>query len=190
MEIDNNINNVLNTIQWSEQVDKLLASWCDNAKCFEYMHQEAYDCNITTSKVITLITAIISTISGAANIGIGSSSVKGFQLSWIFGGLTILSSVVTVIQDKLAFSQNAEAHKRFCNIWGQIRRKIESELIVPYNSRKECTSFINMMKIDIDQVSNDGNTKIPKFIRQKCYEIIFLLKNLIIINNNIKPIVI
>ena len=30
-----------NALEWSKEIDTLLAKWCDNAKCFEWMHSEA-----------------------------------------------------------------------------------------------------------------------------------------------------
>jgi hypothetical protein len=31
-----------NTLIWDANIDMLLAGWCDNAKCFEWMHSEAH----------------------------------------------------------------------------------------------------------------------------------------------------
>ena len=30
------------TFSWSPEIDYLLATWCDKAKCFEWMHTEAF----------------------------------------------------------------------------------------------------------------------------------------------------
>ena len=30
-------------LSWNANIDKLLAKWCDQAKCFEWMHSESYD---------------------------------------------------------------------------------------------------------------------------------------------------
>lgn len=157
-------------IQWSQQIDQMLASWCDNAKCFEYMHNESYDYNSTQSRKMTMFITVLTALTGTMNIGIGNISISGFQLSWVFGGLTVLTSMATMIQDKLGYAQNSEAHKRFCNTWGQIRRRIESELILPYGSRKDCSSFLKLVRSDIDQVSSDGNTRISHIVKQQCFE--------------------
>ena len=41
---------------------------------------------------------------------------------------------------------------------------------IPRASRKDCQTFLKVLKQDINQVSNDGNAKIPEFIRDMCYE--------------------
>jgi hypothetical protein len=29
-------------LQWSPQIDRMLADWCDEAKCFEWMHTASF----------------------------------------------------------------------------------------------------------------------------------------------------
>ena len=51
-----------------------------------------------------------------------------------------------------------------------IRRKIEEELVIPRGSRKDCKSFMKFLRQDINLVSVEGNTKIPKNIRDECFK--------------------
>jgi hypothetical protein len=155
---------------WTPQLDALMASWCDQAKCFEYMHNESYTYNVGCAKQMTLFITILTAVSGTANIAAGGASIGGFSVAWIFGGLTIMTSIATMLQDKFAYAQIAEGHKRFAATWGCLRRKIEAELILPYASRKNCEAFMKLIRADIDQVSADGNSKISKIIRQNCLE--------------------
>ena len=30
------------TLAWSPSIDAMLAAWCDHAKCYEWMHTEAF----------------------------------------------------------------------------------------------------------------------------------------------------
>jgi hypothetical protein len=32
-----------NSIDWTNNIDRLLAEWCDNAKCYKWMHSHARD---------------------------------------------------------------------------------------------------------------------------------------------------
>ena len=185
---------------WGPQLDTLLADWCDQAKCFEFMHNECYSMyNIKTRKFIIIIT-ILTALSGTSNIIAGGYSINGFQASWFFGGLSILVSTTNILQDKLGYQQLSEAHKQYCSAWGTIRRKIESELILPYNSRKDCASFLKMIRGDIDIVSVQGASKIPKEVRELCLKKFSTIKNFdipdicgqlehtkIYINDNVQP---
>jgi len=55
-------------------------------------------------------------------------------------------------------------------MWGVIRRKIEEEVSVPPESRKECGTFLKFLRQDINKVSMDGSAKIPEYIRDQCFE--------------------
>jgi len=125
--------------------------------------------NGKTRKFIILIT-ILSAVSGTSNIIAGSYSIGGFQASWFFGGLSVLVSTTNILQDKLGYQQLSEAHKQYSSTWGTIRRKMESELMLPYANRKDCASFLKIIRGDIDNVSVQGASKIPKDIRNLCLE--------------------
>jgi len=157
-------------LQWSPQIDSLLAKWCDQAKCFEFMHEECYSMYNSKSRNFIITMTILSTISGASNIIAGSYSIYGFQASWIFGGLGVIASLAHILQDKLAYQQLSESNRQYCDIWGSLRRKIEAEIILPYNSRKDCSSFLELIRNDIDSVSKAGSSIIPKKIREECLE--------------------
>ena len=120
-------------LQWNQQIDTLLANWCDQAKCFEYMHNESYSLYNNKSRKFVIAITILSAIAGTSNIIAGNYSINGFQASWFFGGLSIIVSTTNILQDKLAYQQLSESHKQYCASWGTIKRKIESELILPYN---------------------------------------------------------
>ena len=111
---------------------------------------------------------VLSALAGTTNIIAGNQTVSGFQVSWFFGALGILTSLGNVLQDKLAYAQSAQQHKIYSATWGQIRRQMEAELILPYTQRKDASAFLKMIRTAIDQVSNDGAAKIPGKIRDDC----------------------
>ena len=41
---------------------------------------------------------------------------------------------------------------------------------MPYGSRKDCSSFLKLVRSDIDQVSSDGNTRISHVVKKQCFE--------------------
>ena len=160
-----NSDDVEKNVNWSVEIDTMLSTWCDNAKCFEYMHQEGFDYYNHKAKYLSMYIIISSAITGTVNIGIGNT-YHGVNLSLIFGSLAVISSIANVIQDKLGLAQSAEAHKRLSNSWMRVRTRIESELVIPYKSRKDCFSYLRMIKSDINLLINEG-VSIPKHIREK-----------------------
>jgi hypothetical protein len=158
------------TLQWTKEIDILLASWCDNAKCFEWMHGETSIDYLKKSKIFMVIINLLTALSGLSNIIAGNVIINGFQLIWIFGSVSILTSTLNILQDKLAYQPLAESHRKFGSQWSVIISKIEEVVALPPNARRDCKTFLRYIKADINQVTIDGNNLIPKNIRDACYE--------------------
>lgn len=157
------------TVAWTPDIDKLLAGWCDQAKCYEWMHSEAYDTYEKKARAIMLTINIFVAVSGLSNIIAGSTIVNGFQTSWLFGSLTIIISLMNMLQDKLGWQVLANTNRQQENVWGNIVRKLEEELLLPPSSRKDCATFLRTIRADINNASTDSATMIPRHIRVNCY---------------------
>lgn len=158
------------SLSWTKEIDILLASWCDNAKCFEWMHGETSIDYQKRSKIFMIIINILTAVSGLSNIIAGNIIINGFQLIWIFGSVSILTSSLNILQDKLSYSSLSESHRKFASQWAIIISKIEEIVALPPSSRRDCKTFLRYIKADINQVTLDGNNLIPKHIRDACYE--------------------
>jgi hypothetical protein len=163
-EIDNS------QLQWTKEIDLLLATWCDNAKCFEWMHGETSIDYQKRSKIFMIIINILTAVCGLSNIIAGNIVINGFQLIWVFGSVSILTSTLNILQDKLAYSSLSEAHRKFASQWSIIISKIEEIVAIPPTGRRDCKTFLRYIKADINQVTIDGNNLIPKHIRNACFE--------------------
>jgi hypothetical protein len=157
-------------LTWSLSIEKMVARWGDQAKCFEWMHTEAYSQYSKKGKVIMITSNILTAVSGLSNVIAGGTTINGFQLAWAFGSLSILVSISNMLQDKLAYTTKAVDHQQFSVQWGTIRRKIDEELSIPPDSRKDCGTFLKYLRQDINMVSVAGNARIPESIRDACYE--------------------
>ena len=75
-------------LEWSIQLDTLLANWCDQAKCFEWMHNEAYNKYYTRSQHFIITMTIVSALAGTTSINIWLPDLMvfwrscGFIISW------------------------------------------------------------------------------------------------------------
>ena len=164
-------------ISWDVSIETMLANWCDEAKCFEWMHTAAYDSYDSKSKCLTITSNIISAIAGLLNVIAGNQVVNGFQFIWAVGSLSIVISILNMIQEKMAYASLASDFRAHSMTWGIIRRKIEEELAIPIISRKSCGTFLHSIRQDINQVSLAGNSKIPQLIRDQCYTKFKVLAN-------------
>lgn len=158
-------------LQWNASVEVLLAGWCDQAKAYEWMHTEAaarYDRKarrmMVTLNVLVALSGMSNIIAGDVQLGAG-----GFKTAYVFGALTVLTSLTNMMQDKLGWAQSAEHHRRLATLQGAIRRKLEEELSLPPNSRRECATFLRYVRTDINTVAAQTGARIPKDIRDACY---------------------
>ena len=156
-------------LQWDSNIDLLLAGWCDNAKCFEWMHTEAHSIFESRAKHYMIIMNCLTAVAGLSNIITGGAQIGSFQIAWVFGGISVLVSTLNVIQDKLGYQQASALHKKSANEWATIRAKITEVLTIPYAGRKDCKTFMRYIKTDIQQATLEGNSSIPKELRVACY---------------------
>lgn len=157
------------TLSWSPNIDAMLASWCDHAKCYEWMHTEAFSLYDARSKYFMIAINTLTAVSGVSNIIAGGYSVNGFQIAWIFGGISIAASTLNMLQDKLAYQTSSVIHKRVAAEWASIRTQLEEIITIPYSGRKDCKSFLKFVKTGINTAASEGSM-IPKHIRDACYQ--------------------
>jgi len=161
---------VVNTLNWSPNIDQMLATWCDNAKAFEWMHTEAFSLFDKRSRSFMITVNCLTAISGLSNVIAGGYNVNGFQLAWIFGGLSIAVSTLNILQDKLGFMASSHIHMKLASDWSSIKSRIEEVITIPYSGRRDCKTFLKYIRDDIGKATSGGNSIIPEHIRKECYE--------------------
>lgn len=157
-------------LAWNPVIDGLLASWCDNAKCFEWMHTEAFSLFDRRARNFMITINSLTALSGISNMIAGGFSVGAFQVAWIFGGISIVASTLNILQDKLGYQTSGQLHKKLSSEWAIIRSKIEEVITLPYSGRRDCKTFLRYIKADMNQATIEGNALIPRDIRLACYE--------------------
>ena len=155
-------------ISWNKSLDKMLAEWCDQSKCFNWMHTESYSRYSNLATVMSITTNIIISLSGIANLIVGNW-LSVTETPIIFGCISISVGIINMIHDKFNWSILACDFKKSAEKWGMITRKIQEILIFPPQERKDCSTFLKYIKEDINDASLT-NELIPKDIRQKCIE--------------------
>ena len=161
---------VVNTLNWSPTIDQMLATWCDNAKAFEWMHTQAFSLFDKRSRSFMITVNCLTAISGLSNVIAGGYNVNGFQLAWIFGGLSIAVSTLNILQDKLGYMAPSHIHLKLASDWSSIKAKIEEVITIPYSGRRDCKTFLKYIRDDIGKATTGGNSIIPDHIRKECYE--------------------
>jgi hypothetical protein len=154
----------------------MLADWCDEAKCFEWMHSEAYSRYSKRSTVMTIGSNITISLTGIANLVIGSMVSDTMTTSMIFGCVSIGIGVVNMIREQFGWTELANNYKVSAKQWSEISRKMQEQLIIPPTSRKDCGTFLKYIKQDM-AFASEHNSSIPKDIRLKCFEKFNIIPN-------------
>jgi len=156
-------------LRWNRVEEEMLANWCDQSKCFNWMNTEAYSRYSIRSTVMTITTNTIISMSGVANLIIGGGMIPIDQnkISIIFGCVSIGVGIINMIQDKLNWNILANNFKQSAGRWSCITRKIQEVLAIPRSCRGDCGAFLKHIKQDISDAS-DTNSMIPKDIRDMC----------------------
>jgi hypothetical protein len=156
-------------LQWNGTIDKMMADWCDQSKCFNWMHTHAYSRYSKRSTAMNICTNIAISLVGIVNLSLASSQVEPMTTSIVTGSVSVAIGIVKMIQEQFNWTTLANDYKRSAKQWEIITRKIQEQLIIPHNGRKDCGTFLKYIKQDINEAS-DTNVLIPKDIREKCNE--------------------
>jgi hypothetical protein len=154
-------------LQWTPQIDTMLANWCDQAKSFNWMHTHAYSRYSKRSTAMNICTNIAISLVGIVNLALASSQIEPMTTSMVTGSVTVGISIVKMIQEQFNWTSLASDYKHSATKWDRISRKIQEQIVLPYAGRKDCGTFLKYIKQDINEAS-DTNTIIPKDIRNKC----------------------
>ena len=156
-------------LQWSPQIDRMLADWCDEAKCFEWMHSQSYSRYSKRSTAMIIGANITISLSGIANLVLGATIPDTMTTSIIFGCVSIGIGIVNMVKEQFGWTELANNYKVSAKHWTEISRKMQEQLIIPPAARKDCATFLKYLKQDMT-LASEYNTNIPADIRQKCFE--------------------
>ena len=157
------------SLQWTPQIDKMLADWCDESKCFEWMHTESYSRYSKRATAMTITTNITISLTGIANLVLGATIPDTMTTSMIFGCVSIGIGIVNMVKEQFGWSDLANTYKVSAKQWSEITRKMQEQLIIPPAGRKDCGTYLKYIKHDIT-LASEHNSSIPKDIRLKCFQ--------------------
>lgn len=154
---------------WESGIVALLENWTDNVKCYEWMHETAQARFSLVNIIIMSITGVLTTAAGLSNTVVSAMSDKsGFSASWIFGIMSVAQSFFMVFINEIGFKRRADQHGHYANEWRGLKFQLESELKRPVSSRADCSSFVNIIRKRMEQISNESDNMIPMTVRAAC----------------------
>jgi len=153
---------------WGIQEEKLLAKWADRSACYRWLHDEAEKKYSRLNMILTIPVIILSTLTGTANFGLGSTVPSNFQTvaQLGIGGVSLFTGIISTIANYLRYAQRMEAHRGAAISWGKLYRKISVELALARSLREKCMDFVLVCRSEMDRLTEQSPT-IPDDILKK-----------------------
>lgn len=138
---------------WKAEEERILASWCDRAQCYEWMHYKAHLKYKSKNAWFTIPVIIISTVTGTANFA--QDRFGEDYKDWVVmgvGGANIIAGIITTVYQFLKVSELNEAHRVAALSWGKFCRNLRSELSKHPLDRVNHEHFVGMAKEEYDRL--------------------------------------
>jgi hypothetical protein len=184
-------------IDWSEEVENILRTLSEKAQVWRILHIQNH--NIFKRKYYCLIipVTILSSITGAANLALGSiSNGNETVVNLVIGAIGIIISVISTLNNIFSFQKRKDEHYRASKDWYRIQRMIDIELSLQKSKRNNVNTFFHLVLQEIERIHefhpnirDDVIRKFMKKYKNKKLNIdipeILSIKKTLIFNNNI-----
>jgi len=140
--------------QWHAQQEDILKEWSEQAGCYRWMHERAYQVYKKQNMRFSIPVIVISTITGTANFAQNGfpESVKGWA-PLIIGTLNLAAGLITTIAQFLRVSELLEGHRAASIAYSKLSRNIAVELSLPSDERSmPGIDYIKQCRSDIDRL--------------------------------------
>lgn len=139
---------------WHSQQEDILKDWSEQASCYRWMHERAYQVYKKQNMGFSIPVIVISTITGTANFAQGSfpESAKVWA-PLIIGTLNLAAGLITTIAQFLRVSELLEGHRAASIAYSKLSRNIAVELSLPSDERTMTgIEYIKQCRTDIDRL--------------------------------------
>lgn len=141
-------------IEWSREQEELLAVWADKALCYRWLHDLAEKKFTRLNNSIQIPVIILSTLTGATNVGIDSIfplSMKQYANIGI-GVVSIATGIITTVGNFLRYAQNMEGHRVASVHWSKFHRNISVEIALHPDQRQDPVEFLTVCRAELDRL--------------------------------------
>lgn len=146
-------NSTQNTIEWSQQHEKILIDWADKATCYKWLHEKSTREYESKNRWYTIPVIIMSTLTGTANFAQNNIPAEYLTAATMgIGAVNLLAGILTTIQQFLKISELNESHRVSSISWGKFHRNIKIELAKSPAERTPVAQLIKACKEEFDRL--------------------------------------
>jgi hypothetical protein len=157
--------------KWTRDQEELLAKWADKGLCYRWLHDLSERKYNDLNNKIQIPVIILSTLTGAVNVGINSIFPPNLVTygSFGLGAISISTGILTTIGNFLRFAQNMEGHRVASLQWSKFHRNISAELAIHPDQRQDSVEFFTIKRAELDRLVESA-PQIPSDIIRKFEE--------------------
>jgi hypothetical protein len=138
---------------WSDEIEEILRTLSEKAQIWRLLHMKNHD--IFKRKYYWLIipVTILSSITGAANLALGSvASGNETVINLVIGALGIVISVISTLNNIFSFQRRKDEHFRAAKDWYRVQRMIDIELSLQKLKRNNVSIFFHLVLQEIERI--------------------------------------
>jgi hypothetical protein len=157
--------------KWTRDQEELLAKWADKALCYRWLHDLSERKFNDLNNRVQIPVIVLSTLTGAVNVGINSIFPPNLAVygSFGLGAISISTGILTTIGNFLRFAQNMEGHRVASLQWSKFHRNISAELAIHPDQRVDSVEFFTIKRAELDRLVESA-PQIPSDIISKFEE--------------------
>jgi hypothetical protein len=138
---------------WSDEIEEILRTLSEKAQIWRLLHMRNHD--IFKRKYYWLIipVTILSSITGAANLALGSvANGNETVINLVIGALGIIISVISTLNNIFSFQRRKDEHFRAAKDWYRVQRMIDIELSLQKSKRNNVSVFFHLVLQEIERI--------------------------------------
>jgi hypothetical protein len=140
-------------IEWHGAIENLLCEEAEKCAGLAWLHGKSEIYFSKQHNYLQIPVIILSTVVGAVSVGSASLFAGATEIaSVVLGGVSILVSILGLLNTHYAFSKRAEGHKIGCVQYAQIYRMILIEMALPRPQRMPPKQVLRYIKDDLKRL--------------------------------------
>jgi len=142
---------------WNSAHETLLASIGDKANCMRWMHTQSQLYYDRWNFWLTIPSVAFTALSGSACIGLTRFDAGAQATATIVvGAITIVSGIMTSINQILKSAQYSEGHRLASISYGKLFRVISNELALRRDQRTNAQEFLKVIRTEQDRLEESS----------------------------------
>jgi hypothetical protein len=139
---------------WTPECEILLAEWAEKASCYRWLYGRSEKKYRRRYYSFSIPVIILSTLTGAANVGLSSYIPENSQqmAQGIVGGINLFAGILGTLQNFLQVAEQMESSRSSSVAWSKLGRNITIELALDPSRRSKASDFLTICRAEYDRL--------------------------------------